>query len=1094
MIIKPLPLTDDGPTAAVWQDEEANHRFLLQARSVSLLSAHHMKKLRRLSLSFVSGIGSSEPARSRSSPTVQPSTLLPTVDETLSSKPSADPAASPPPLPPRRQHSASVSTSSSSSSPEVPPRNRRSLSSSGHRPGLSLSSSASDILESLVENVQKGTSSTQRTLRQQFPSMNMNMNMNVNMSSSLSALTTLPETLAAKSNALGKMLDDAVQATQRVTSMEDAMFRIVLQCSQEKYVVAMAVDETTIRADWACIHKTVFPKVTELELDGALGRNSELESDRVWIYEIDRLSEALSMDPDQDKVIMAAELSRLFKFKDEELLCFYRSGLVSQEDGSTLQGYVALTKNFLCWHNSPMTEDSFTVTAGYRSATDKAIHTSVAFKDVTELDEEYNGSKGHIVVQTLTAKLVLLPLFHQREVMDMLSHFCNAHMKELVFKISDGQMTKQIDSEQEEDPDMQQASRNSGLDPFTIQSMVDLEKYRRNRMFRSTFRLPMTERPEDDIVTMMETKSIADAREGTLFVSQHYLCYMSGTDSLKGSDENRPWNPTLTLVIPFSDILEIKQESSPSAANTSRPSSGTFGGLATMGAASIASSQAISGLMSFMTARPHGSVAISVKSRFKFWFTTQQGLSQDLFEMVDKRWRTSDASTTLLKSLEIQTSQSVIHRGSTVDSQRSSAGSTRGESTDSGSGTPVSDMDDKDSAIGEQESMVPLPFSLQHIFSRQVDEHTKAALKYGAGTELAPDEMDQECDWVDYFAMYGRDVCMIKTTMLQSLVMRGIPDSFRPQLWMVLSGGLYLRSNDETYALNLLHNNSKSSPILGEIEKDIKRSMPDHPAYQSPIGLGALRRVLVSYSWRNPAIGYAQSMNIVAAVMLLHLKEEDTFWLLAAVCEEILPDYYSRTLVGVQIDQRVFLHLVGISLPALAQHFLDLDLDLATITTPWFLCLYQSALPPKAAVRVLDGVFLKGAAFLLSLGLAILKGCEKALLECQNEEGVVLSLHSFLDQFKDKTAPVSVVQEDLSTSEERSSTEEVKKSPAPVDASRNVPGQGAGAGPRQLFDRLLKVAFTDYGFITRADMDTLRDRFRMSVVAAMGQKPLAGGC
>jgi len=669
----------------------------------------------------------------------------------------------------------------------------------------------------------------------------------------------------------------------------------------------------------------------------------------------------------------------------------------------------------------------------------------------------------------------------------MLSHFCNAHMKELVFKITDGQVTKTGNQ------DLQQNSRESESDPFTIQSMVDLEKYQRNRTFKSTFRLPITERPEDDIVTMMETKSIADAREGTLFVSRHFLCYMSGSDSLKGSEDNRPWNPTLTLVIPFSDILEIKRETSPSAANTSRPGSGTFGGLATMGAASIASSQTISGFMSFMTARPHGSIAISVKSRFKFWFTPQQGLSQDLFEMFEKRWRASEASTTLLKSLEIQTSQSVImHRDSTAETHHGSGGSTRDESTDSGSGTLVSDMDDKEGAVREQESMVPLPFSLQHIFSRQVDDQAKAAIKYGSSTcsETTVDEMDQECDWVDYFAMYGRDACMIKTTLLQTLVMRGIPDSFRPQLWMVLSGGLYLRSDDETYALNLLHNNSKSSPILGEIEKDVKRSMPDHPAYQSPVGVGALRRVLVSYSWRNPAIGYAQSMNIVAAVMLLHLKEEDAFWLLATVCEEILPDYYSRTLVGVQIDQRVFLHLVGMSLPALAQHFRDLDLDLATITTPWFLCLYQSVLPPKAAVRVLDGVFLKGAAFLLSLGLAILKGCEKELLGCQNDEGVVLSLYSFLDRFKDKTVP-AVVQDD-SGLEEQSMEGEGRKSPVHMDASRDVPlGQGTAAavGSRQLFDRLLKVAFTDYGFITQADMDTLRDRFRMSVVAAMSQKP-----
>jgi hypothetical protein len=144
----------------------------------------------------------------------------------------------------------------------------------------------------------------------------------------------------------------------------------------------------------------------------------------------------------------------------------------------------------------------------------------------------------------------------------------------------------------------------------------------------------------------------------------------------------------------------------------------------------------------------------------------------------------------------------------------------------------------------------------------------------------------------------------------------------------------------------------KNTPCVSaeQISLDLHRTFPQHPLFHESdsedSGRKKMQRILTAYSWRNPHVSYCQSLNYIVGILLMHFNEEQSFWMLVSILEELLPaNFYNPQLKGVRVDIRVMDELVKERLPRLYHHLVNLNVDLQTFCTGWFMRLFVDIFP-----------------------------------------------------------------------------------------------------------------------------------------------------
>ncbi|KAI1165059.1 RabGAP/TBC [Nemania serpens] len=268
-----------------------------------------------------------------------------------------------------------------------------------------------------------------------------------------------------------------------------------------------------------------------------------------------------------------------------------------------------------------------------------------------------------------------------------------------------------------------------------------------------------------------------------------------------------------------------------------------------------------------------------------------------------------------------------------------------------------------------------------------------------------------------------------RSAKTKRFIRKGIPPDWRGAAWFYYAGGPAIVAKHAGVYDDLLDQEVKEVDAEA-IERDLHRTFPDNIRFRSSAVPGApaqddasthhsqrtvtgsannaavpgetamissLRRVLYAFSIYNPRIGYCQSLNFLAGLLLLFVEsEEQAFWLLNIITRVYLPGTHEVSLEGANVDLGVLMASIRGAMPNIwakiggeldgtdvarpksrrHRQRVELTSRLPPITlcmTSWFMSCFIGTLPIECTLRVWDIFFYEGSKTLFRIALTIFK-------------------------------------------------------------------------------------------------------------------------
>jgi hypothetical protein len=204
----------------------------------------------------------------------------------------------------------------------------------------------------------------------------------------------------------------------------------------------------------------------------------------------------------------------------------------------------------------------------------------------------------------------------------------------------------------------------------------------------------------------------------------------------------------------------------------------------------------------------------------------------------------------------------------------------------------------------------------------------------------------------------------------------GIPENLRGDIWAFVSQSNRLAAQFSGAVYKKLK--AQIDPAYdSRIDKDLHRTFPDHPMFDSPkkYGQNALRNILRAYAAYDPDVGYCQGMGFIAAMFLLHMRNEEiAFWSMVSVMydKEWRYVYNDSTPKLIDMLSEFERHFIRI-LPELAGHLIDNNVPLALCFSHVFTTIFIYDIPIATATRIIDVFLYDGEHIIYKILLNMMK-------------------------------------------------------------------------------------------------------------------------